>query len=76
MVSPSHRIPPCVATMAPRDTTAPMNNRPIHTEADARAVLGDVAAMMASDPAPSTPSAGRLCEARHFPIDAIGPVQD
>ena len=81
----TRRIAPGVATMALRDTTALMNIRPIRTEADYRAALGDIAALMESDRVPGTPSGDRLdilatlvqaYEARHFPIDAIGPVQD
>lgn len=62
-----------------------MNTRPIRTDGDYRAALGDIAALMESDPAPGTPSGDRLdilatlvqaYEARHYPIDAIGPAQD
>ena len=61
-----------------------MNIRPIHTEASYRAALGDIAALMESDPAPGTPKGDRLdilatlvqaYEARHFPIDAPDPVE-
>lgn len=61
-----------------------MNIRPIHTEADYRAALADVSALMASDPAPGTPKGDRLdilatlvqaYEARHFPIGAPDPVE-
>ena len=61
-----------------------MNIRPIHTEADYQAALGDIAALMASDPAPGTPKGDRLdilatlvqaYEARHFPIEAPDPVE-
>lgn len=61
-----------------------MNIRPIHSEADYQAALGDIAALMASDPAPGTPKGDRLdilatlvqaYEARHFPIDAPDPVE-
>lgn len=61
-----------------------MNIRPIHSEADYRAALGDIAALMESDPAPGTPKGDRLdilatlvqaYEARHFPIDAPDPVE-
>lgn len=61
-----------------------MNIRPIHTEADYQAALGDIAALMESDPAPGTPEGDRLdilatlvqaYEARHFPIDAPDPVE-
>lgn len=61
-----------------------MNIRPIHSAADYRAALGDIAALMESDPAPGTPKGDRLdilatlvqaYEARHFPIDAPDPVE-
>ena len=61
-----------------------MNIRPIHTEADYQAALGDIAALMEADPAPGTPKGDRLdilatlvqaYEARHFPIDAPDPVE-
>lgn len=61
-----------------------MNIRPIHTEADYRAALADISALMESDPAPGTPKGDRLdilatlvqaYEARHFPIDAPDPVE-
>lgn len=61
-----------------------MNIRPIHSEADYQAALGDIAALMESDPAPGTPKGDRLdilatlvqaYEARHFPIDAPDPVE-
>ncbi|HWK84730.1 MAG TPA: transcriptional regulator [Caldimonas sp.] len=61
-----------------------MNIRPIHTEADYQAALGDIAALMESDPAPGTPKGDRLdilatlvqaYEARHFPIGAPDPVE-
>lgn len=61
-----------------------MNIRPIHSETDYRAALGDIAALMESDPAPGTPKGDRLdilatlvqaYEARHFPIDAPDPVE-
>ncbi|MBS0443768.1 MAG: transcriptional regulator [Proteobacteria bacterium] len=61
-----------------------MNIRPIHTEADYEAALGDIAALMESDPAPGTPKGDRLdilatlvqaYESRHFPIDAPDPVE-
>lgn len=60
-----------------------MNIRPIHSEADYQAALGDIAALMEADPAPGTPKGDRLdilatlvqaYEARHFPIDAPDPV--
>jgi HTH-type transcriptional regulator/antitoxin HigA len=61
-----------------------VNIRPIHTEADYQAALGDIAGLMESDPAPGTPKGDRLdilatlvqaYEARHFPIDAPDPVE-
>lgn len=61
-----------------------MNIRPIRTEADCQAALGDIAALMEADPAPGTPKGDRLdilatlvqaYEARHFPIDAPDPVE-
>lgn len=61
-----------------------MNIRPVRSEADYRAALGDIAALMESDPAPGTPKGDRLdilatlvqaYEARHFPIDAPDPVE-
>jgi HTH-type transcriptional regulator/antitoxin HigA len=61
-----------------------VNIRPIHTVADYQAALGNIAALMESDPAPGTPKGDRLdilatlvqaYEARHFPIDAPDPVE-
>jgi len=61
-----------------------VNIRPIHTEADYQAALGDIAALMEADPAPGTPKGDRLdilatlvqaYEARHFPIGAPDPVE-
>ncbi len=61
-----------------------MKIRPIHTEADYRAALADIAALMESDPGLGTPKGDRLdilailvqaYEARHFPIDAPDPVE-
>jgi HTH-type transcriptional regulator/antitoxin HigA len=61
-----------------------VNIRPIHTEADYQAALGDIAALMESDPAPGTPKGDRLdilatlaqaYETRHFPIGAPDPVE-
>jgi HTH-type transcriptional regulator / antitoxin HigA len=61
-----------------------VNIRPIHTEADYEAALGDIAALMEFDPAPGTPKGDRLdilatlvqaYEARHFPVDAPDPVE-
>jgi len=57
---------------------------PIHTRTNDQAALGDIAALMESDPAPGTPKGDRLdilaalvqaCEARHIPIDAPDPVE-
>ena len=61
-----------------------MNIRPIHTQADYKAALKDVSALIDHDPAPGTPQGDRLdvlttliqaYEARHFPIDAPDPVE-
>lgn len=61
-----------------------MNIQPIHTEADYRVALADIAALMESDPAPGTPKGDRLdilttlvqaYEARQFPIDSPDPVE-
>lgn len=61
-----------------------MNIRPIHTPADYKAALKDVSALTDRDPAPGTPQGDRLdvlttliqaYEARHFPIDALDPVE-
>ena len=61
-----------------------MNIRPIHTDADYRAALADISALMEADPAPGTSKGDRLdilatlvqaYEARHFPIDAPDPVE-
>lgn len=61
-----------------------MNIRPIRTEADYRAALADISALMESDPSPGTLKGDRLdilatlvqaYEARHFPIDAPDPVE-
>lgn len=61
-----------------------MNIRPIHTEDDYQAALGDIAALMELDPEPGTPKGDRLdilatlvqaYETRHFPIDAPDPVE-
>jgi virulence-associated protein VagC len=55
-----------------------MNIRPIRTESDRKDALLEIAALMASDPAPGTPKGDRLdvlvtllqaYEARHLPID-------
>ncbi len=61
-----------------------MDIRPIHTEADYRAALADISALMASDPGPGTAKGDRLdilatlvqaYEARHFTINAPDPVE-
>ena len=54
-----------------------MNIRPIHTEADYKATLKEISALMEFDPDPGTPEGDRLdilttlvqaWEARHVPI--------
>lgn len=61
-----------------------MNISPIHTEADYRAALADISALMEADPAAGTPKGDRLdilatlvqaYEARHLPIVAPDPVE-
>lgn len=61
-----------------------MDIRPIHTQADYKATLKDIADLMESDPAAGTPDGDRLdvlvtlvqaYEARQFPIDAPDPVE-
>lgn len=61
-----------------------MNIRPIRTESDRKDTLMEIAAPMASDPAPSTPNGDRLdvlvtllqaYEAWHFPIDAPDAIE-
>lgn len=61
-----------------------MDIRPIHTEADYKAALQEISALMESDPAPDTPQGDRLdilatlvqaYEAKHFPISAPDPVE-
>lgn len=61
-----------------------MDIRPIHTEADYKATLKEISALMEFDPDPSTPDGDRLdilttlvqaYEARRFPIDAPDPVE-
>lgn len=61
-----------------------MDIRPIHTEADYKATLREVSALMASDPDPGTPDGDRLdilatlvqaYEARHFPVGTPDPVE-
>ena len=60
-----------------------MDIRPIHTDADYKAALKDIASLMESDPDQGTPDGDRLdilatlvqaYEARHFPMDAPDPV--
>jgi HTH-type transcriptional regulator/antitoxin HigA len=61
-----------------------MDIRPIHTEADCKATLKEISALMESDPDPGTPEGDRLdilaslvqaYEARHVPITAPDPVE-
>ncbi|MDE2607604.1 MAG: transcriptional regulator [Burkholderiales bacterium] len=61
-----------------------MDIRPIHTEADHKAALKEISALMDSDPAPGTAERDRLdilatlvqaYEARHMPIAAPDPVE-
>lgn len=61
-----------------------MDIRPIHTEADYKATLKEISALMESDPDLGTPEGDRLdilatlvqaYESRHFPIDAPDPVE-
>lgn len=61
-----------------------MDIRPIHTQADYKATLKDIAVLMESDPAAGTPDGDRLdvlvtlvqaYEARQYPIDAPDPVE-
>lgn len=61
-----------------------MDIRPIHTEADYKATLKEISALMEFDPDPGTPEGDRLdilatlvqaYEARHFPIVAPDPVE-
>jgi HTH-type transcriptional regulator/antitoxin HigA len=61
-----------------------MDIRPIHTEADYKATLKEVSALMASDPDLGTPEGDRLdvlvtlvqaYEAKHFPISPPDPVE-
>ncbi|MCP5265631.1 MAG: transcriptional regulator [Burkholderiaceae bacterium] len=61
-----------------------MDIRPIHSEADYKAALREISALMASDPDLGTPEGDRLdilatlveaYELRHFPIDAPDPVE-
>jgi HTH-type transcriptional regulator/antitoxin HigA len=61
-----------------------MDIHPIRTEADHRAALRQISALMETDPEPGTPEGDRLdilatlvqaYEARHFPIGAPDPVE-
>ena len=61
-----------------------MDIRPIHTEADYKATLKEIAALMDSDPELGTPEGDRLdilatlvqaYEAKHAPITAPDPVE-
>lgn len=61
-----------------------MDIRPIHTEADYKATLKEISALMESDPDPGSPEGDRLdilatlvqaYEAKHFPIAAPDPVE-
>ena len=61
-----------------------MDIRPIRTEADYRATLAQVSALLEADPEPGTPQGDRLdilvtlvqaWEARHLPIEAPDPVE-
>jgi HTH-type transcriptional regulator/antitoxin HigA len=61
-----------------------MDIHPIRTEADHRAALRQISALMETDPEPGTPEGDRLdilatlvqaYETRHFPIGAPDPVE-
>lgn len=61
-----------------------MDIRPIHTEADYKATLREISALMETDPDPGTPQGDRLdilstlvqaYETRHFPIGTPDPVE-
>ena len=61
-----------------------MDIHPIRTEADHRAALRQISALMETDPEPGTPEGDRLdmlatlvqaYEARHFPTEAPDPVE-
>jgi HTH-type transcriptional regulator/antitoxin HigA len=65
-------------------TEEAMNIRPIHTDADYKATLKEISALMESDPDLGTPEGDRLdilttlaqaYEARHVPITAPDPVE-
>jgi HTH-type transcriptional regulator/antitoxin HigA len=62
-----------------------MNIRPIHSEADYKATLKEIATLMEADPDPNTPAGDRLdilstlvqaYEAKHLPIEAPDPVDE
>jgi HTH-type transcriptional regulator / antitoxin HigA len=61
-----------------------MDIRPIHTQADHKATLKEISALMESDPEPGTPHGDRLdilvtlvqaFEAKHTPVSAPDPVE-
>ena len=61
-----------------------MEIRPIHTEADYKAALRDISALMEADPDYGTPDGDRLdvlailvqaYEAKHYPISAPDPIE-
>ena len=61
-----------------------MDIRPIHTQADHKATLKEISALMENDPEPGTPDGDRLdilvtlvqaFEAKHTPISAPDPVE-
>lgn len=61
-----------------------MDIRPIHTQADHKAALKEISALMENDPEPGTPDGDRLdilvtlvqaFEAKHTPISAPDPVE-
>ena len=61
-----------------------MEIRPIHTDADYRAVLREVSAYFEDEPEPGSPDGDRFdvlvtlleaYEAKHFPIDLPDPVE-
>lgn len=61
-----------------------MDIHPIHTEADYRATLTEISALMDSDPEAGTPEGDRLdilstlvvaYEARHFPVGMPDPIE-
>ena len=61
-----------------------MDIHPIHTEADYRATLKEISALMDSDPEAGTPEGDRLdilstlvvaYEARHFPVGMPDPIE-